>query len=107
MITRRKRLSPIIVLLMGILLTATGLFADGPGNKNVRGGRGRPAWYRNIPNLIFQHFGKFRKNFRKKPINHPYDFRKRSKRKKRNSFNAKRKNWRFGRGRRNRRFGRW
>ncbi len=101
MITKgRRRLTSTILILLTLLLTTPTLFADGPRHKNERGdrGRGRPAWYLKIPKFIFRNFRKF---------HHRYNFRKRAKHRRKNSFNSRRRNHRSGHGRRNRWFGRW
>lgn len=110
MITKSNRkLTSTILILLTLLLTTPALFADGPRHKNERGGRGRgrSAWYLKIPKFIFNNFRRFRRNFYKNRFRHHCDYRKRSKHRRKNSFNSRRRNRRSGHGRRNRWFGRW
>lgn len=72
MTTHRRRLTSLIIVLIGILLSTTMLFAQEPSYQRHRGRTNRPKRERFIPDFIGQQVRKFRLNFHKKPLRHRY-----------------------------------
>jgi len=106
MTTPSRNLTKFIAVLVGILMSATMLFAQTPSHPRNREKRNRANWGQFIPNFFSQQFRKFRLNFHKKHFDNRNNRHRRFSYKNNNRHNT-RGGHQDGYNNRHHRFGRW
>lgn len=102
----REKLVSFLIILMGILLSATMLFAQNPSSQ-PQGRTNRPDWHKNFPQSIIKEFWKIPWRWQQKKHNHRHRQQRQTTHKRRIVHGVKKKGHQHGYHHKNHRFGGW